>query len=549
MSATSPTAAAPPEPFKPGVIARSIALFSGSVGLAIKLVLLAGSNALVAWAVYVLGSHHRWPALVVAVAATALIDWLYLVPRSWTLPAKFLVPGTIFLIGFQIVPIIFTIDVAFSNYSTGHILTKSQAIGSIKINSLQAPANGRQYDLAPARDRSGKLVLLLHDEASGKVYVGTGKGLTELPKGDATIGPTGQPASAKGYTLIKGAELFSLDQQLRTYTVPTTGDASIQPQGTAVAVELRPTLRYDSKANTFTRISDGKVFRDNGLGSFVSGTGAAKEELEPGWKTHSGFRNFSRIIHDPLVRKPFLSIFAWTFFFAAACVFFSFAAGLFLAIALDKKGMRLQRTYRSILVIPYAIPGFLSLLVWGGLLNDDFGVVNNSILHTHVPWLFGGQVFSWLPFISWPRIAVVLVSVWLTTPYFFLVSLGALQSIPDELTEAARVDGGGPLQIFRRVTLPLLLIAVAPLMVASFAFNFNNFNNVYLLTGGGPYTGSSSIAGNTDILISYTYKLAIASGKGNDYGLASAVAIIIFFIVAGISGISFWRSQSLESLR
>jgi arabinogalactan oligomer/maltooligosaccharide transport system permease protein len=173
----------------------------------------------------------------------------------------------------------------------------------------------------------------------------------------------------------------------------------------------------------------------------------------------------------------------------------------------------------------------------------------NRVFHIHVPWLFGSNVFSWLPFITWPRIAVVLVSVWLTTPYFFLVSLGALQSIPDELTEAARVDGGGAWQIFRRVTLPLLLVAVAPLMIASFAFNFNNFNNVYLLTGGGPYNTASSIAGNTDILISYTYKLAIASGKGNDYGLASAVGIIIFLIVATISGFSFWRTKSLETMR
>ena len=99
------------------------------------------------------------------------------------------------------------------------------------------------------------------------------------------------------------------------------------------------------------------------------------------------------------------------------------------------------------------------------------------------------------------------------------------------------------------MTLPLLLVAVAPLMIASFAFNFNNFNNVYLLTGGGPYNGASSIAGNTDILISYTYKLAIASGKGSDYGLASAVAIIIFFLVAGISAISFWKTKSLENVR
>jgi arabinogalactan oligomer/maltooligosaccharide transport system permease protein len=90
---------------------------------------------------------------------------------------------------------------------------------------------------------------------------------------------------------------------------------------------------------------------------------------------------------------------------------------------------------------------------------------------------------------------------------------------------------------------------VSPLMIASFAFNFNNFNVIYLLTGGGPAQGGSHVAGATDILISYTYKLAIANGKGNDYGLASAVAIIIFFIVATISGISFWRSNSLESMR
>ncbi|HZQ82838.1 MAG TPA: ABC transporter permease subunit [Gaiellaceae bacterium] len=530
--------------FRPGIVARSIALFSGTVGYAIKLALLGLANALAAWAVFVLVSHHRWPALGVVVVATAAVDWLYLAPRRWTLPAKFMIPGTVFLIAFQLIPIVYTINVAFTNYSTGHILTKQQAIATIEINSLQPPANGGQYDMAPAKDASGKLVLLLHDETTGKVYVGTQKGLTPLPKGSYTLGSLGGPAAAKGYTLYKGAALFALDEQLRNFKVPTTGTSSIQPQGTTVAVELKPTLRYDAHRDAFIRISDGKVFPNNGDGSFAAG----QSELEPGWKTYTGFKNFSRIIHDPLVRKPFLSIFLWTFVFAAGCVFFSFAAGLFLAIALDKRGMRGQRLYRSVLIIPYAMPGFLSLLVWGGLLNDDFGVVNRD-LHVHVPWLFGGNVFSWLPFISWPRIAVLLVSIWLTTPYFFLVALGALQSIPDELTEAARVDGGGAWQIFRRVTLPLLLVAVAPLMIASFAFNFNNFNNVYLLTGGGPYNGASSIAGNTDILISYTYKLAIASGKGNDYGLASAVGIIIFFIVAGISGVSFWRSKTLETMR
>ena len=133
-------------------------------------------------------------------------------------------------------------------------------------------------------------------------------------------------------------------------------------------------------------------------------------------------------------------------------------------------------------------------------------------------------------------------------PYFFLVCLGALQSIPAELVEAAEVDGGGAWQVFRKVTFPLLLITVAPLMIASFAFNFNNFNNIYLLTGGGPSMANSPIAGATDILISYTYKIAFASGKGQDYGLASAIAILIFVIVGTISAVSFSRTKALENL-
>jgi ABC-type sugar transport system permease subunit len=124
-----------------------------------------------------------------------------------------------------------------------------------------------------------------------------------------------------------------------------------------------------------------------------------------------------------------------------------------------------------------------------------------------------------------------------------------LQSTPSELQEAARVDGGGAWQVFRKVTFPLLLIVVGPLMIASFAFNFNNFGNIYLLTGGGPATNDQTTAGATDILISYTYKLAFASGKGNDYGLAAAIALIIFFIVASISALTFWKTKALESVR
>jgi arabinogalactan oligomer/maltooligosaccharide transport system permease protein len=537
-SATAPTPAAPSAPFKPGLVARAIAAFSGTPGQVLKMTFLALSNALAVWAAYVLVDQSRWISLAILVAVTAAIDLVYLAPRRGTLPLKFLVPGTVFLLAFQIVPIVYTIEVALSNYSTGHIVSKADAIQQIKINSLQQPENGRQYEAAPARDKDGHLVLILRDDTSGAVYVGTTDSLKPLQRSSVKVDPdTSIPTAAAGYTLVKGAELFTLDKQLSAFDIPTTGDAAIRPQGIHNAVELRPTLRYDAARDRFVRISDGVVFKDNGKGSFVAANNS-KDELEPGWKAFTGFSNLEKLTSNPLYRDPFVRVFIWTLVYATLTVFLSFAVGLFLAIALDKKGLHFQKLYRSVLVIPYAMPGFLSLLVWGGLLNDEFGVVN-KLFHTHIPWLFDA---------NWARVSVILVSVWLTTPYFFLVSMGALQSIPSELTEAARVDGGGGWAIFRRVTLPLLLVAVAPLMIASFAFNFNNFNNIYLLTGGGPYSGTSSVAGSTDILISYTYKLAIATGKGQDYGLASTVGIVIFFIVASISGVSFWRSKSLENL-
>jgi arabinogalactan oligomer / maltooligosaccharide transport system permease protein len=514
--------------------ARLVAAFSGTVGLVLKIAFLAVVNAFAVWGGTVLAADEKWLALGVLAAATLTLDLIYLWPRR-AIPFKFLVPGTIFLIAFQIVPIVYNVNVGFTNWSTGHILLKSEAIEGIKRNSLAPPADGTSYVMAPARDEDGDLVLLLVDEATGKPHVGTSEGLEPLPEGEVTVSEIGTIDAAKSYEVIKGQELLAVDNELSTFTVPTEGGA-IRPEGTEVALELAPTLRYSRLNDTFTRIEDGKIFRDNGRGSFVAAGG---EELEPGWRTNIGLANFRAVLTDPLIREPFVRVFIWTFLFAASSVLISFALGLFLAIVLDKPTLRFRRIYQVLLVMPYALPSFLAVLIWGGLLNDDFGIVN-SVLHLHVPWLFD-------PF--WAKVSVIAVTVWLTVPYFMLVSLGSLQSIPSELVEAARVDGGGGWSIFRRVTLPLLLIVVAPLMIASFALNFNNFVNIYLLTGGGPPSEDQSIAGGTDILITYTYKLAFEAGKGNDFGLACAVSIFIFVIVASISGALFWKTGALEDVK
>ena len=530
MSATTAQSAG----VQPGVprvalLPRLITFFSGTVGFGVKVVLLSILNALAAWAAYVLIDRHHYIALAVLVLATIGIDAIYFARR--TLPLKFLVPGVLFLLGFQVVPILYTIEVAFTNYSIGHVLTKTDAITQIQLESLGVPPDARTYNMAPAHDKDGNLVLLLQDQVSHKTFVGNEDGLKPISGVKANAFGI---VAASGYSVIKGAQLFAMDKQLRALHVPVGKSREIQPQTISSAAEVEPTLRYNPKTDTFTRISDGAVFRDNNVGSFTHGA----QELEPGWKAQVGASNFKKILTDKQFRGPFFQIFVWTVFYAASVVFFSFFMGLFLAIVLNKKGLRFQRTYRSLILIPWAVPSFLSLLVWQGLLNDDFGVVNR-MLHVNIPWLFDA---------NWAKVSVILVSFWMTVPYFFLVNMGALQSIPEELNEAAHVDGGSPWQIFRRVTLPLVLVATSPLLIASFAFNFNNFGNIYLLTQGGPTQPDQPIAGSTDILISYTYKLAIATGKGNDYGLACAVSIIIFLIVATISAVSFSKTKALENI-
>jgi len=200
--------------------------------------------------------------------------------------------------------------------------------------------------------------------------------------------------------------------------------------------------------------------------------------------------------------------------------------------------MKGRRIYRSLIIIPYAIPSFMSALVWRGMFNQQFGVINQW-LGTNLPWLDG----DWLPYFS-----ILLVNTWLGYPYMFLVCSGALQSIPEDLNEAASVDGASGIKRFRLITLPLLLVAVAPLLVASFAFNFNNFNLIFLLTEGRPAI-QGSVAGRTDILISYVYKLAFGGGRGVDYGFAAALSMVIFMIVAVISAVSFRFTKSFEETR
>jgi arabinogalactan oligomer/maltooligosaccharide transport system permease protein len=217
-----------------------------------------------------------------------------------------------------------------------------------------------------------------------------------------------------------------------------------------------------------------------------------------------------------------------------------------LALLFNEARLRGQRWYRVAMVLPYAFPGFLSAFVWRAMLQDnEYGLFNRILMDT-----FG--MVDPITFLNDPlmgKISILMVNLWLGFPYMFLITTGALQSIPNDLMESARIDGASPWQQLRLIKLPLLLVSVAPLLITSFAFNFNNFSLIYLLTGGGPKDFDADInVGHTDILISMVYKIAFSTGEGRDFGLASAFSILIFFIVGTISYLSFRRTRTLEDV-
>lgn len=250
-----------------------------------------------------------------------------------------------------------------------------------------------------------------------------------------------------------------------------------------------------------------------------------------------GLRNFERILFGPEMRT-FGRVFVWTLCWAGLSVFFSLLVGLMLALPLNTEGLRGVNFYRTLFIVPWAIPAFISVLMWQGLLNStDQGVVNSLLLQMGFE-----HGVRWLDDPLYARVSVLLVNIWLGYPFMLTVSLGALQTIPKDLFEASGMDGATPTRQFFSVTLPMLKPALIPVIISSFAFNFNQFTAIYLLTAGGPPVPGSD-AGATDILITTSYKLAFTQYQ---YGLACAYAVLIFLIVASLSWFNFSASGQFE---
>lgn len=241
-----------------------------------------------------------------------------------------------------------------------------------------------------------------------------------------------------------------------------------------------------------------------------------------------GFDNFVEVISGPF-KEVFLPVFGWTVIFALISTLGSFFVGLFVAMLLNNKNIKERGVYKAILIIPWALPVAVAILSWQGLLNGSYGAINNLLLNIHII----SEPIQWLIDPFWARVALCIVNVWLGFPYMMNICIGALAAIPESYYEAADVDGASKFTQFIKITMPSIAQTAYPLIISSFAFNFNNFGSAYLITAGGPARKGTQYAGYTDILASVNYKLS--SGSIGKYQIAAAIGILVFILLAFIS--------------
>ncbi len=249
------------------------------------------------------------------------------------------------------------------------------------------------------------------------------------------------------------------------------------------------------------------------------------------------FKNFIDIFKVDMWRETFFSVLSWTLVWTFVATTFQVALGIFLAIIVNQKDVKGKALIRTVFILPWAVPAFVSILVFAGMFNETFGAINRDILG-----FFGMEGLPWMTEPVFTRIALILIQTWLGFPFIFAMTTGVLQSIPQDLYEAATVDGASNFQKFKNITLPLVLFATAPVIITQYTFNFNNFNIIYLFNGGGPAMPGQN-AGGTDILISWIYRLTMSSAQ---YSKAATLTMLLSIIVITVAIWQFKRTKSFQ---
>jgi maltose/maltodextrin transport system permease protein len=417
---------------------------------------------------------------------------------------KYLFPGVAGMLVFVAFPLLYTVQIGFTNYSSNHLLTEDRARAYLLDQHLFDETRLYRYTL-----QEGDLLLLTAPDGTRWT----------ARVGDSMLQPLrDEPGAAKPMR-----DVIALRERLQTMVLAL-------PDGTRLAYAglrefgVRQALWTEGPDGGLVEAATGTAWRaDRETGYFASPTG---ETLQPGFKVGIGFANYQRMLLDADFRGPFVSIFGWTVAFAGLTVLFSTAIGMLLAVLLEWPALKGRAVYRTLLFLPYAVPGFISILVFKGLFNQNFGEIN-AILDA----LFGIRP-AWFADPTLARTMLLIVNTWLGYPYIMILCTGLLKAVPSDLYEASALAGASPWVNFSRITAPLIIKPLTPLLISAFAFNFNNFVLISLLTDGRPdYLNTKLPAGTTDILVSYTYRIAFTDAGAN-FGLAAAISTLIFVMVA-----------------
>lgn len=456
-----------------------------------------------------------------ALVLGALAFYIYVITKKEAY--RFFYPALVLFVFFSLVPISYSIYVSFTNLKTGHLLERKDVIHLIRDEKI---IKEDSLMLSFQLFKKDEAYLLVVDNLS--VFFGP-------HEKSVTLGPTqGLP---DGIQKLSPGEIIDFIEQNPEFDINHPALGNFTFFRTDLLAQNVPRFKGSAETGFIDSISGKKLIEDKQNGQFL----LDGESIGPGYYTFTGWENYKKLFFDPASKFVFFKAFSWTITWAATSVILTFIVGTFLAVLLNGFESKAKVIYRLIFIIPYSIPFFISVLIFKGMLNKDFGEINGLLS------FFSLSPIPWLENKLWARVSVLLVNLWLGFPYMLLVVTGIIQSIPKSIYEASSLEGATRFQNFRYLTFPLVFKAMIPLLVGSFAFNLNNFVGIYLLTGGGPVIPDvSTPLGETDILISYTYRLAFEGAQGQDFATAAAVSMIIFIIIVLLTMLNFKVSKMVS---
>ncbi|MGF1751981.1 maltose ABC transporter permease MalF [Vibrio makurazakiensis] len=488
----------------------------------IKWALLGSVGLVNGYATILMYSRGELAFALLTVILTALA--LYIFGSKKTYAHRYIYPGIAGMILFILFPLAYTVGLAFTNYSAKNQLSLDRAQSVLMDRTYQS---GDSYPFTLYKTDDGHRIAVKKGEQLLATDTFSLQGLNAVEM-DLTPVESVEGTKEKIKTIIKNRTAISgVDFQL------PNGD-DIRMSGLRKFAAVVPLYELQADGETLVNNETQEMLKPNmevgfyqpvdSMGQFIGNT------VSPGFIVDVGTHNFERVWKDDGIKEPFISIFIWTVVFSVVTVVLTLVIGLILASVVQWEELKGRAIYRVLLILPYAVPAFISILIFKGLFNQSFGEIN-MVLES----IFGFSP-NWFSDPILAKTMVLIVNTWLGFPYMMILCMGLLKAIPEDLYEASAIDGSNFIDNFRHITFPLMIKPLTPLLIAAFAFNFNNFVMIQLLTQGGPnMIGTSEPAGYTDLLVSYTYRIAFEGNGGQDFGLASAIATLIFLLVGGLA--------------